>query len=191
MKKYLILFILISILLTGCAADDNGVSYAPVVCEYTSTPTCWTVVDSISINIKIYDNNTAEVYCGDFYDRLGYDEEISIEYIYGETFEITEEQKQSVVKALRKNKIAQLSDCGDKDSCDGSTAYIILFDENGEEVHYCGGLNPYGEKYSAAVGAIWEVLPEGKVYEVRDKATEILTDYLLENYPEEYSWLIP
>lgn len=38
-------------------------------------------------------DNTVEVYCGDFYDGFGSDDGISIEYIYGETFEITEEQK--------------------------------------------------------------------------------------------------
>lgn len=133
MKKHIGLLLIIMILLTGCTYDEGNVSSSPIVCEYTTTPSCWTVVDCISTNIRIYDDNTVEVYCGDFYDDLGYDEELTIEYIYGEKFEITEEQKQSVISALRKNKISKLSDCGDEDSCDGSYSYIVLFDENGEK----------------------------------------------------------
>lgn len=38
------------------------------------------------------DNNTVEVYCGDFKDPVD-GEKITVDYIYGETFEITEKQR--------------------------------------------------------------------------------------------------
>ena len=188
-KKYIVLFLITVMVLMGCGAKSE-VSYAPIVCEYSDYPTCWTSIDCISTNIRIYDNNTVEVYCGDFDDRLSPTETISMDYIYGETFEITEEQKQSVIEALKKNKIEKLSDCSDKDSCDGRYSYIYLFDANGEKVHQCGGLNPHSENWGAAYTAIRAVVPEGAVSDVRSKSEEILIDYLLENYPERYDWLV-
>jgi len=200
MKKYIgLLFIIISAILIGCSSDDDKVSndkndkkadnkskisYESVVCEYTSMPTCWTAIDFISTNIKIYADNTVEVYCGDFHDNG-----IEVEYIYGETFEITEEQKEFVINAIKKNKIEKIENCGDEESCDGDFSYISLFDENGEAVHSCGGLNPSNKKFSNAKKAIFSVLPEDAFRDVHDKATEVLIDYLLENYPEEYEWL--
>ena len=192
MKKYIVLlFGLSSILLVGCSSDDikkannkSNVSYETVVCEYTSQPTCWTAIDFISTNIKIYADNTVEVYCSDFQDN-----EITVDYIYGETFEITEEQKQYVIDAIKKNKIEKMKNCGDEESCDGDYSYIRLFDVNGEKVHSCGGLNPSNKKFTNAKNAIFSVLPEGTFRDVHNKATDVLIEYLIENYPEEYEWL--
>lgn len=197
MKKCaILLLIIVSTILAGCSSDDEkvnddnkgNVSYETVACEYTSQPTCWTAIDCISTNIKIYADNTVEVYCGDFYDRIATGE-ITVDYIYGETFEITEEQKQSVIDAVKKNKIEKIGKCGDEESCDGSYSFINLFDANGEVVHICGGLNPSNPKFTNAKNAIFSVLPEDAFRDVNDKATEVLVDYLLENYPEEYEWL--
>lgn len=200
MKKYIVfLFIIISTILVGCTSDDDkvnndkkdkavdkksNVSYESVVCEYTSVPTCWTAIDIISTNIKIYADNTVEVYCGDFSDNG-----IEVEYIYGETYEITEDEKQFVIDAIKKNKIEKIKNCGDEESCDGDFSYISLFDENGEAVHSCGGLNPSNKKFTNAKKAIFSVLPEDAFRDVHNKATEVLIEYLTENYPEEYEWL--
>ena len=184
--------------LMGCSHDDNvsvktinnrdngndEISYETVVCEYTSIPTCWTALDIISTNVKIYADNTVEVYCGDFEDNG-----IEVAYIYGETFEITEEQKQDVIDAIKKNKIYKIKNCGDEDSCDGSYSFINLFDEKGEVVHCCGGLNPSNKKFQNAKNVIFSVLPEDTFKDVHNKATEVLIEYLIENYPEEYEWL--
>lgn len=195
MKKYIALIVIMAAILCGCTTEkkvmaDEDISYAPVVCEYTTTPVCWTVVDCISTNIKIYNDNTVEVYCGDFFGGSIYeDDRLEIEYIYGETFEITEAQKQFVIETLEKNEIAQIEDCGDNESCDGSYSYIRLFDEDGETVHSCGGLNPYDKNFTESTSAIFSVLPKGTVGNVRNKATDILVDYLLENHAEDYKWL--
>ncbi len=205
MKKCVaLLLIIVSTILAGCSSDDykvnnhnNGkkadnksnISYETVVCEYTVRPNCWTVVDCISTNVKVYADNTVEVYCSNFYDNIRPDEELSIEYIYGETYEITEEQKQEIVDMLEKNKRKLFAKEREDDICDGDSSYIILFDENGEKVHWCSGLNAYGEVFRLTKEKIFSVLPEKTVENVRDKATEILIDYLLENYPERYDWL--
>lgn len=191
MKKNIGLLLIIVIMLMGCATEENKVdfAYAPVVCEYTTAPTCWTVVDCISTNVKVYANNTVEVYCGDFYDSLGLGEEISIEYIYGETFKITEEQKQGIIDVLEKNKKALFAEEEEDDVCDGDFSYIILFDENGEKVHWFEGTGKYGENFRHIKEKMDSVLPEKTVVNVRDKSTEVLVDYLLENYPERYDWL--
>ena len=186
--------VMIMTLLTGCSVDrymNNGnaeISYEPVVCRYTTMPTCWTVLDFISTNIKVNADNTVEVYCGDFHDRV-YDEDVIVEYIYGETFEISEEQKQEIIDSIEKNKRGLLKENGEEESCDGSMSYIVLFDKNGEVLHNCGGLNPCGKSYEQVKDVIFSVLPEGTTKDIKRKSTEILIDYLLENYPEEYDWL--
>ena len=82
-----------------------------------------------------------------------------------------------------------MKNCGDEESCDGDYSYIRLFDVNGEKVHSCGGLNPSNKKFTNAKNAIFSVLPEGTFRDVHNKATDVLIEYLIENYPEEYEWL--
>ena len=188
MKKNVGLLVVMSLVfLTGCSINhyvnsgNDNISYEPVVCQYTSTPTCWTAIDFISTNIKIYGDNTVEVYCSDFYDNG-----ITVEYIYGETFEITEEQKQEVIDALKKHRKGLLQEKGDEDSCDGDFSNIVLFDENGEAIYCCGGLNPSGKSYKQVKSVIFSVIPEDAYRDVHKKATKVLVDYLIENYPEDY-----
>lgn len=189
MLKLMIILALFTQLWTGCGTEDSNISYDTVVCEYTIAPTCWTVIDCIYTHVRINADNTVEIYCTDFLDRSSSGEEIRMDYIYGETIEITEEAKQSVIDALEKNRIAKLSDCGDENSCDGSYEFIALFDENEEAVHSCGGLNPSNKRFNNASESIMDALPEGTYKMVKDAATEYLITYLLENYPGEYQWL--
>ncbi len=188
MKKAL-LFIMLAFFLAGCSREPDGIAYSPIVCEYSTTPTFGTAVHCISTNMRVYADNTVEVYCGGFYDRNAGEDGISVDYIYGQKFEITEVDKQSIIAVIKRNNISELSDCGDEDSCDGSYSYIFLFDENGEQVHSCGGLNPDNNRYRNVVEAVTGVLPEGAWGNVREAATESLVEYLLENYPEDYEWL--
>ena len=193
MKRFMIIFYVLLFTLTGCGSsgtkpDGGDISYSPIVCSYSNTPSYGTAIDFISTNIVIYDNNTVEIYCGDFADGGKGEDRIEVDYIYGETFEITQEQKENIIKAIEKNRIAKLSDCSSA-SDDGSYSYIYLYDEDGERIHSCGGLNPEKKRFQNVEFAIREVILEDMVSTIRSRATEELVQYLLENYPEEYNWL--
>lgn len=166
------------------AVSMSKISYSPVVCEYSSSPAYGRTIDFFSTNIKVMDNNTVEVYCGDFKDTVD-GEEITVDYIYGETFEITEKQKQKIVDLIKENRINLLGDCS-TNSCDGSYRYIKLFDEEGECVHSCGGLNPSKNRFVKTENAIFELLPEDAYRNIREKAEDVLLEFLLEKYPGEY-----
>ena len=165
-------------------STPEGIAFSPVVCRWEITPCYGTLLDCITTSVEVYSDNTVKVYCGGFSDG-----EASMDYIYGESYEITEEQKQSVIDAIKDNEVYTLGDCGDYDSCDGATQYIRLFDKDGKETYICGGLNPFVERFENAVHAINGILPEKAVAEVNAKAREKLERYLLENYPDRYGWL--
>ena len=162
----------------------EGIAFSPVVCRWEITPCYGTLLDCITTSVEVYSDNTVKVYCGGFSDG-----EASMDYIYGESYEITEEQKQSVIDAIKDNEVYTLGDCGDYDSCDGATQYIRLFDKDGKEAYTCGGLNPFVDRFSNTVKVIKGILPEKVVAEVNAKAREKLEGYLLENYPDRYGWL--
>lgn len=107
MKKILWVPLLLAVLLTGCqptapktiskSEKAMDIAYSPIVCKYSVHPGWGSVIDCISTNIQINDDNTVTIFYGDFWDPTDY---VSLDYIYGETFEITEEQKQSIVTAI-------------------------------------------------------------------------------------------
>ena len=170
------------------AVSMSEISYTPVVCEYSSRPACGWTIEFFSTNIKVMDNNTVEVYCSDFKDNVD-GEEITVDYIYGETFEITEKQKQELVDVVKENRINILGDCS-ASSHDGSYNYIKLFDKDGECVHSCGGLNPSKNRFVKTEEAIFELLPEDVYRDIREKAEDVLLEYLLEKYPGEYEHFV-
>lgn len=200
MKKTLWIPLLLAVLLTGCGPTASktisksekkamDISYSPIVCKYSVHPGWGSVIDCISTNIQINDDNTVTIFYGDFWDPTNFETTVSLDYIYGETFEITEEQKQSVITAIQKNKIYKIGDCGDKDSCDGGNSYIYLFNADGEVVHTCGGYNPHIDQFENTRTAILDVLPENALRDTDNKTTEVLIQYLLDHYPEHYEWL--
>lgn len=184
-QKICVCIMAIVVLLSGCAkVSKEDVSYSPVVCEYSTSPTWGMTIDFFDFNIKVMDDNTVEVYCGGYEGRAN-GEEFTVEYIYGETFEITEEQKQGIIDIIKENRISSLGDCSSL-STDGSYSYIKLFDENGEVIHSCGGLNPERKRFVRTVDALYDLLPEGTYSDIREKARNVLIEDLSEKYPEEY-----
>jgi hypothetical protein len=205
--------VLLTVLFTGCGADaskdesqeeisssirpdsstsslskdesQEEISYTPIVCRYTVTPTCWTAFDCISLNIEVRDNNTVEVYCSNFSYTIDPETTVTLDYIYGETFDITEAQKQNIISVIEKNRINKIKNCGDDDSCDGSYQYISLCDSDGKTVHNCGGLNPYNQEFENTVDEIMKVLPEDTTTDIRSKSEDVLKEYLTENYPDQ------
>lgn len=189
-------FLYLIVFMTGCIAApevkesiSDEISYSPIVCKYSSMSSYGSAIDFITLNIMVKDDNTIEVYCGDFSDKIDGDTEVNIDYIYGETFNVSEEQKQSIIKAIEENEIDKITECGDENSCDGSYRYISLFNSEGEEIHKCGGLNPRIDKFQNVYDSILKDLPEDAIKNIYKKSEETLKDQLLEKYPEHYSWL--
>lgn len=195
MKRRLWISLLIVVFLMGCqpaaslTEKSADISYSPIVCKYSSHTGYGSIVDCITANIQINDDNTVTVFYSDFWDRINSETIISLDYIYGETFDITEDQKQDVITAIQENNILNISECGDKNSCDGGYCYIYLFDAEGEVAHSCGGLNPPIDEFQNVRTAIHELLPENALKDIHNKAENVLITYLLDKFPEHYVWL--
>ena len=52
------------------AVSMSDVLYSPVVCQYSCKPVYGRTIDFFTINIKVKDDNTVEVYCSDFKDTV-------------------------------------------------------------------------------------------------------------------------
>lgn len=181
---FIMCLFLLAGLFTACTTveqqeEELGVSYSNVVCEYYGGPTYGMIEEMFSMHIKIYGNNTVEVWTGPF----DYKGEV-LEVIYSETFEITEEQKQDLIDTIRENRIIELGDIGAPESCDGGDYYIRLFDENGEKVHSCGGTNPLNENFSAVWDMIYELVPREDRNRIRKESCMITREMIerIENY---------
>lgn len=179
-------FLLFIPILTGCGSDDkfetaekNEISFSPTVCTYSIMPTYGTPIDLITLNIQVNDNNTIDVFCSDFSDYNG-SEKVELDYIYGETFEISEDQKQNIITEIKENKINKLENCGDDNSSDGSYKYIYLYDSNGEIIHSCGGLNPYNNRFENTVETILNVLPENTTKDICSKSEDVVKELISE-----------
>ncbi len=179
-------FLLFIPLFIGCdsdttfeTAEKNEIAFSPIVCTYSVMPTCWTPIDCITLNVQVNNDNTVDVFCSDFSDYIG-SEEVNLDYIYGETFEISEDQKQNIITEIKENKINELENCGDENSCDGSYRYIYLCDADGESVHSCGGLNPHNNRFEKTVESILSVLPENTTKDIRSKSEEIIGNLMSE-----------
>lgn len=181
---YLSLFMM---LFTGCVRveqkeEELGVSYSNIVCEYYGGPTYGMIEEMFAMHITVYGNNTVEVWTGPF----NYQDEV-LEVIYSETFEITEEQKQDMIDTIRDNRIIELGDIGDPESCDGGDYYIRLFNENGEKVHSCGGTNPFNDNFSTVRDMILELVPLNDRNRIRKESSLITREMIerIDNYEEQ------
>lgn len=179
-KKSILTVCLVTIMcvFAGCAdvkkqEDKLGVSYSNIVCEYSAHPSWGLESEVFPIHTTVYADNTVEVWTGPFY----YDGEV-IEVIYSETVEITEEQKQELIDSIKENKIIQLGDIGDPESCDGGDYYIRLFNENGEKVHSCGGTNPVDEAFDEVRDVIYDLISKEDRDRIHEESCKITREAL-------------
>ncbi len=144
--------------LSACSASAEkleqklGVSFDNIVCQY-SYGAMWSydVYDGYATNITIYADNTVRLWTS----ASRADSEPLAEC----TARITEEQKQALVDAIRKNNLFALSDCSNYSVMDGSWRYITFYDADGSEVHQCGGSNPSNRRFHAVLRLIREYFP--------------------------------
>lgn len=129
--------------LTGCtqSGEQDKISFSKVICRYELHPS---FSDNPSINYLVYADNTV-VRSVEFSPE---------EYIEEKRYTISEEQKQTILDAIRQNRLWNLGNCSNNDATDQSFEYIILFDETGEKVHTCGGYNPTNKRFQNAAAVI-------------------------------------
>lgn len=174
MKRWLrtIIFavsILCMLLASGCSAKSmekaKGVSYDNIVCQYSYRRSEYCYKD-FSTNITVYADNTLKV-CTVPYDTEYTDPEI----FDSETYTITEKQKQELIDLIRSKKIIKMDELTPAYITDAASEhrYIRLYDENGNQVHECGGKNPYNKDFFDAELYIHNLVPEGVIEELRDQ----------------------
>lgn len=95
MKRINILLILLfTICLTGCGSVETNENYDKIV-EVSSSPAYGRVDEMYEIHYLVRNNNTIEIYGS--YEEFG----IKIDYIEGIIIEITEEEKENIIKSMK------------------------------------------------------------------------------------------
>lgn len=159
--------------ISGCNSVEDleqelGVSYSEIVCEYYGGPNYGMIEEMFPTHITVYGDNTVTVWTGPFTESG-----LEMEVIYSETYEITEEQKQALIHAIREKKIIKLGDIGYPDSCDGGDYYIRLFDANGEKVYSCGGMNPDNERFDEVRDMILDLVSKEERKRIHEESCKI------------------
>lgn len=125
--------------LTGCAGEEPekraGISFDNIVCRYICDPPNVEYGDRGTVRYTIYADNTVILEKAP-HGNWKYD------WNYERTITITEEQKQSIIDAVRENRLWRVGDCSNSRVPGSSYQYIILFDENGKEISKNGGCDP-------------------------------------------------
>ena len=142
MKKIKTLcLLLITILFIGCrekmTINDN---YTKIV-EYSSQTSWGMVEDFYELHLCVNNNNTIEIY-GTF-DENG----IEIDYIDGIIVNITEEEKNEIISIINKNNYMTIPNNVGTKSSDGSYHYLRFYDESGDIIKECSGLNPTNKRF--------------------------------------------
>lgn len=154
--------------LTGCSGEKAGyteklfgvssekkagVSFDKIVCRYEVYPSF--SADNRPAAYTIYADNTVAVERKEYAENsLDFNDYWTTE----RTFSITEEQTQSVIEAIRKNRLWNVGSCSNTNVTDSANRYIILFDENGEAVSTNGGYHPTNKRFTAVRREIEEII---------------------------------
>ncbi len=164
MKRVLaVVLILCMAVLSACAANadkeaeklekEKGISYEKIVCQYTQKPENPGEYEDYAINYTVYADNRIEIWTGPC-------EEAELDVVYSGEHEITEEQKNELIKAIRENKLAET---GSKTAID-EAKYLCFYDAEGKEVLFCSG---DGETFSAVETVLCGMIPELRISEIK------------------------
>ncbi len=134
---------------------EKGVSYDNTVFSLELSPRYGFCCGRFKIVYTLYADNSLEAYTG------GYNYEgVQIDVIEKRKFTVTEEQKQSVIHAFRDNEILNINEIEPEYQSYAIGHELSLFDENGNVVHKCGGINATeNEQYNAVFQQIFDLVP--------------------------------
>ena len=163
--------VMLLITMTGCTSEKAGVSYDKIICTYSTAPCFGAEYECFSTNYTVYADNKVVVSMGPV-ELWSADGDVVIDDLGSKEFAITEEQKQSVIKAIEANRVWTLGDCSNHSIMDGSSAHIELYDKNGEVIYTCGGLNPTNLRFGVVSNIVCSLVPGKEVAELRLAAEE-------------------
>lgn len=139
--------------LAGCAGEEPekkaGISFEKIVCRYEIYPSF--SVDNRPTAYTFYADGTVKIERKEANENgPGFNEYWTVE----RKFAVTEEEKQIVIDAIRKNRLWKIGSCSNTNVTDSASLYIILFDENGEEISKNGGYHPTNRRFREVKKAI-------------------------------------
>ncbi len=136
--------------------EELGVSFDDIICQYSFGRTDL----SYGTHITFYADNTVRVWST---LETKASEKRGTKAITEVYTEITEEQKNELLQAIEANNLLGLADCSDFDAGyndhSDNWAYIIFYDAEGNDVHFCGGINPNEKHYNNVVRIILDYFP--------------------------------
>lgn len=150
------------ILAAFATEESAGIAFDPIVCQYESAPIFGYAYECIPTKYTVYADNSIAVSVGPYEATAWYysDEPFAVEEKEIARYSITEEQKQSVIDAVRKNKLWNLADCSNRTILDGSCRYISLYDAQGSVAHTLGGVNPTNRRFDEVSTLVYSLIPD-------------------------------
>ncbi len=148
--------------------EELGVSYDNIVFRLELSPKYGFCCGRYTIVYTLYGDNRFEVYTGN-YDYDG----VKIDVIEQKNFVVDEASKQRIIKAIRDNEIVTINEIIPEEESFAIEHQLYLFDENGNAVHRCGGINPQiNEQYDAVFQKIFGLMPYEKYTDLIDDTDE-------------------
>ncbi len=149
----------------------RGVSFDNIVCKYSEGP-AWIEDPSSSFetNVTIYADGKVRIWTESY--TLGGLESI----VLAERMStLSQEKRDTLISAIRENRLLALDDCTNYDILDGSWSSFYFYNANGNEVYDCGGYNCTDADYCAVEDLIFSYINFG---DIDDKSRAIMTEYL-------------
>ncbi len=150
MRKLLAL-IMMSIIMTvsACGTPAEKVKYSEnilVSIDYGGVG-FGTRADCTDANVYFHTDKTVRIFMPDTDYK---------NYVEIGRFELSEEDYEKIKELSEPEKITKLT-IKEKDACDGTSSYIMLYGENDEEIYRIGGYMPDGEDFHETRSALIEI----------------------------------
>ena len=175
MKKinYILTFIFVfSFLLVGCGKKIKLNDKYEKIIKYSIQSSYGAVEDLYKLHMCVKNDNTIEIYGS--YNQGN----VQLDYIEGITVEITEEEKNNIVKTINRNSISLIPKDVSSPSMDGSYYSLIFYEEDGTEIKECKGLNPMHRGFKNICRSICKCITDEEMKQAKEK----IKDIVLENF---------
>ncbi|MBR6147057.1 MAG: hypothetical protein IKQ44_01740 [Lachnospiraceae bacterium] len=89
-----------------------------------------------------------------------------------DTLTLSDEQYENIEKGVNRKKLYRLKIIPERDVCDGSSTYLLLYDKNENVLKACGGYEPRNKKFWEMYSAVIDNIPTEKINSIRDEYIE-------------------
>ncbi len=146
-------------------------SFDKIVCRLEMTSSFGADYDRVPIIYELYADNTLKIFTGPYNSK-----KVSLEEVVSWEYSVTNEQRKEIEEAIIDYRIDSLGDMSSDVSAEGVWKYISLFDEQGNVISRCGGLNPRSEGFDTVEYMIRSLVGSKEIKLIKEETRDIILD---------------